>query len=339
MFVKKKYRTIVCSACATLLVTGLFSGKGAISRVEAEESTPAATFSATQGTIQDTSDLLVSSIVFQKGGATFSQPFLNFIPVGKQAGNGLEAYSLVMANPAVLDQYIQVINDMLAGELHQESRIDMVTEDTGIYYNRVYAYQFGEEARKYLEEQLAYHAIGAMTGDVIINLEEVPLTTIDIKNEEKNSTVTLLGAYETSYATSSASRCNNVELAASNFNGTVANPGEIISCSTLFGRRTIANGYKVAGIFINGEKGEGVGGGVCQVSSTVYAASLKAGLEIVERHAHSLPVSYIPSGMDATISYPVLDLRIKNNLQNPIVFRTETQNKRLKVQVFRIIDA
>lgn len=339
MFDKKRYRTIVCSACVSLLAVNLVSGPGAIDVVKAEENNPVVAASTTQESTQDTSDLLVSSIVFQKGTETFSQPFVNFIPSGRHASSGLEGYSLVISDSTVLDQYIQVINDMLAGELHQESRIDMITEDTGIYYNRVYAYQFGEEARKYLEEQLAYHAIGAMTGDVIINLEEVPLTTIDIKKEEKSSTVTLLGAYETSYATSSASRCNNVELAASNFNGTVVNPGEIISCSTLFGRRTIANGYKVAGIFINGEKGEGVGGGVCQVSSTIYAASLKAGLGIVERHAHSLPVSYIPAGMDATISYPVLDLRIQNNQQNPIMFRTQTQNKRLKVQVFTIIDA
>lgn len=331
---QKKYRAVVCSVCTSLVMSGVLLGPMNGLVVKAEESVP-----VMANITQDASDLLTSSIVFRKDGVDFSQPFVNFIPTGQTVLTGLDGYSSVMTNPEILNQYIQTINDMLAGELYQESAIDMQTEDTGIYHHKVYAYQFGDEARKCLEEQLAYHAIGAMSGDVIIDMKEVPLTKLDISVEEKGAAVTLLGAYETSYATSSASRCTNVELAAANFDGTVAAPGEIVSCSTLFKQRTIENGYKVAGIFINGEKGEGIGGGVCQVSSTVYAAALKAGLGIVERHAHSLPVAYIPTGMDATISYPVLDLRIQNNKDIPVMFKATTQNKKVKIEIFGVIDA
>lgn len=330
MFHRKKHPAIFLTACTILAATATL-GRG--NTVNAEEKS---TGVVTAQMSQDTSDLLVSSLVFQKGGAAYTQPFMNFLPVGAQPKSGLEGYSLLMANPKVLEQYIQVLNELLADELHRESSLELMTEQTGVYHDRVFAYQIGTEARKQLEEQIAYHAIGAMTGDVIINLDEISLTPVTIKAEDRQVTISLAGTYATSYATSSAARCNNVELAAANFNGTIANPGEVISCSNLFQRRTIANGYRVAGIFINGEKGEGVGGGVCQVSSTVYAAALQAGLDIVERHAHSLPVSYIPRGMDATISYPTLDLRIRNNKEVPVLYKATTQDKKVIVEVFQI---
>lgn len=331
MYNRRRYRTIFYSVCTSLVVSGMICNPMIMNVVRAQENV-----TTTSAVLQDTSDLLTSSIIFKKGETVYAQPFVNFLPAGQTVTTGLEGFHVITANPEMLDQYIDLINEILSEELHQESRIEMITDEVGTYYNRVYAYQFGEEARKYLQEQLAYHAIGGLSGDVVIDLDQVPLSTVDITNEEKASTVSLLGTYETDYRTSSSSRCNNVELAASNFNGTVVNPGEVISCSTLFQRRTAENGYKMAGVFSNGEVIQGMGGGVCQVSSTVYAASLKAGLEIVERHPHSMPVSYIPVGMDATISYPALDLRIKNNQQVPVLFKATTQNKKVKIQIFSI---
>ena len=99
--------------------------------------------------------------------------------------------------------------------------------------------------------------------------------------------------------------------------------------------RTSANGYVTAPIFINKQHGMGIGGGVCQVSSTLYAAMLAAGLPATERHPHSLPVTYIPSGMDATIAGNTLDLKFVNTFNYSIVINAVADNGTLTVSISR----
>ena len=93
-------------------------------------------------------------------------------------------------------------------------------------------------------------------------------------------------------------------------------------------------GFKEAPVIEQGQLVEGLGGGACQVSSTVHAAALLTGLDIVERYNHSLPSSYIARGMDAVVSYPVLDLRVRNTLEHPIVLRVRTENNTLTAQFY-----
>lgn len=114
-------------------------------------------------------------------------------------------------------------------------------------------------------------------------------------------------------------RAKNVELAASRINGKVVQPGESFSFSATILPRTRANGYVKAPIYISGTVGSDIGGGICQVSSTLYAAMLNAGLPATERHAHSLPVPYLPEGYDATISGTSKDLKFTNTFSQPLV--------------------
>lgn len=95
-------------------------------------------------------------------------------------------------------------------------------------------------------------------------------------------------------------------------------PGDVFSYDKTIGRRTLANGYREAGVYIGNKVESGVGGGICQTSSTLYSAALYANLEIVSRTSHSLPVSYVPAGQDATIAEGAIDLKIKNNTEYPI---------------------
>lgn len=129
---------------------------------------------------------------------------------------------------------------------------------------------------------------------------------------------TLISSYTTSFD-SKQSRAVNIALAASRLNGMVIQPGQHFSFSDAIGERTAENGYVVAPTFLNKEVVPGMGGGICQVSSTMYAAMLQGGIQATQRHAHSLPVSYIPEGMDATISAGTKDLTFTNNFTYPIV--------------------
>lgn len=127
-----------------------------------------------------------------------------------------------------------------------------------------------------------------------------------------------LASYKSTYSTAAAGRAYNVARAASSINGKILLPGDTFSYNEAIGNPSLANGYKVAPIFENGKTSEGVGGGVCQVSSTLYSAVLYANLTIVERRNHSLTVAYVPKGQDATVSYGSLDFKFKNDTDHPI---------------------
>ena len=128
----------------------------------------------------------------------------------------------------------------------------------------------------------------------------------------------VLGTYRTNYNAALKGRSQNVALAARKINGTVLNNGDIFSFNKTVGKRTAAAGFSTATIFTNGELSEELGGGICQVSSTLYYATLLANLKIVERRNHMFTVSYAKNGLDATVAYGSIDFRFKNNYSAPI---------------------
>ena len=139
----------------------------------------------------------------------------------------------------------------------------------------------------------------------------------------------LLGACTTSYWNSSPNRISNVELASSKIDGTILYPGDIFSYNTVVGERTLEGGFLPAPAYVDGDVKDEVGGGACQVSSTLYAATLFAFLETVERTNHYFPVSYMQLGTDATVTIPdggnVMDLKFKNNKSHPIKIVTYSE--------------
>jgi vancomycin resistance protein YoaR len=110
--------------------------------------------------------------------------------------------------------------------------------------------------------------------------------------------------------------------------------GEVFSLNAETGPRNRATGYKESLIFSNGKVVPGIGGGVCQVSSTTYQAALRADLRIVERQSHSMQVSYIAPGLDATTFYPIVDLKFQNTRSGPILLWTEIRGNALTVSVY-----
>ena len=134
---------------------------------------------------------------------------------------------------------------------------------------------------------------------------------------------TVIGTYSTLYDAGIA-RATNVNLAASRINGVVVQPGAEFSFSQTILPRTRENGYVSANVISGGRYTKGTGGGVCQVSSTLYAAMLAAGLPATERYPHSLPVTYMPVGMDATISGTSKDLKFVNTFDTAIQIQATT---------------
>lgn len=141
---------------------------------------------------------------------------------------------------------------------------------------------------------------------------------ITVKSLPKEAFPDELATYSTTYASSNYNRSQNISIATNSVNGTVLMPGETFSYNETLGQRTTAKGYREAGAYVNGQLSNEVGGGICQVSSTLYNAALLTNLEIVARTNHSFESSYVPAGQDATVSWRSPDFQFKNNREYPI---------------------
>ena len=129
---------------------------------------------------------------------------------------------------------------------------------------------------------------------------------------------TKLGTATTIYDSTNINRSTNIDIACEKINGTILEPGETFSFNKVVGERTAKSGFKEALIYTGGEVDYGLGGGICQISSTLYNAVLKANLDIVERKNHSMTVSYLPVGQDASVSYGSVDFKFTNSRSYPI---------------------
>ena len=146
--------------------------------------------------------------------------------------------------------------------------------------------------------------------------------------------IVLRAEFSTDYSKSSAERKHNISLAAKSLNNVFVDVGGEFSFNKTVGVRTEKRGYKSAKIISNGEFVEGVGGGVCQVSTTLYNAVIRAGLKITEFHAHSLSVSYVAPSMDAMVNSGSADLRFINTTHNPIIVKTSANGTLLTVRIY-----
>ena len=151
---------------------------------------------------------------------------------------------------------------------------------------------------------------------------EIPLVvvkpTVVLETLEDEAFPDKLAFFATTYSTADTNRNTNISLAAKSINNVVLLPGEEFSYNTLIGECSAKQGYKPATTYLNGKLSTGIGGGICQVSTTLYNAALRANLEITERKNHSMGVTYVPAGQDAMVSIGTSDFKFKNNRSYPI---------------------
>lgn len=148
------------------------------------------------------------------------------------------------------------------------------------------------------------------------------------------STITgVVASYTTRFPSYQVSRNSNIRLAAMALDGRVLLPGERLSYNQAVGKRTPKRGFRPAPVIVRGEKRLGIGGGICQVSSTLFNAALLGDLKIVRRANHSIPVDYVPPGRDATVSDTGIDLVIENPFDDPIALSTELRRSSLTIRI------
>ncbi len=144
----------------------------------------------------------------------------------------------------------------------------------------------------------------------------------------------VISSYATSLKHRSPGQIANALSAAQSLNGTIIAPGEIFSFNKQVGPWTADRGYRRAPVSYDGELTLAVGGGVCQLSTTLYMAALLGGMELTERHRHFWPVSYARPGLDAAVAYPNIDLQFRNPLPAPVRLRARRSGDRLLVELF-----
>ena len=152
---------------------------------------------------------------------------------------------------------------------------------------------------------------------------EPPVVETAQSKEDKDKEVlsqinTCISSFSTSLGTSSITRISNIEVCAKAINGKILMPGEIFSFNEVVGKRTKERGYKEAPVIVNNKVESGLGGGICQVSSTLYNAVLIAGIHNIDRTHHSFPSEYVELGLDATVDWENIDFKFTNTLEYPI---------------------
>jgi len=150
---------------------------------------------------------------------------------------------------------------------------------------------------------------------------------------QHNSAQRELASHQTEFNAKETNRASNIELAAKTINGHIVQPGETFSFNETVGPTNQKRGYKKGTIFIQGEKHEGFGGGVCQVSTTIFNAAEDAGMTILERHDHSLPVTYAKSGEEAATSYGGIDFKFQNDKPHPVVINCAVKDGKITATI------
>lgn len=163
------------------------------------------------------------------------------------------------------------------------------------------------------------------------NLKKVEprIKASDLKNIDSK-----ISSFTTSFMSSNENRSANINIAANAISGKVLMPGDIFSFNDVVGERSAEKGYKMAKVIANDKLVDDLGGGVCQVSTTLYNAVLKANIASVERYHHSLPSTYVGLGMDATVAYGLLDYKFKNTLPYPIYIESALNNKNITFNIY-----
>ena len=168
----------------------------------------------------------------------------------------------------------------------------------------------------------------------VLNLEP-QITEPEGSAEELANIKDLLGSFTTSFSTSGSNRCKNVSSGASHINGTVLYPGEEFSAYETVSPFTEANGYAMAGSYLNGEVVDSMGGGICQVSTTLYNAVLRAELNVTERSPHSMTVHYVDLSEDAAIAGTYKDFKFVNSTEYPIYIEGyTTSDKKITFNIY-----
>lgn len=212
-------------------------------------------------------------------------------------------------------------------EVYKEAKDAYYTKDPFTVHPEVEGIDFDvEAAKKILEEDKEEYVIPLIITKPKVTLDDIGSEAFPDK----------LATFTTRYDASDTDRTTNLIIACRKINGKAVMAGETFSYNKALGARTASAGYKNAKVYENGEVVDGIGGGICQISSTLYNSVLMANLDIVERRNHQFVTSYVPAGRDATVVYGLTDFKFKNTRKYPIRIMASAQNGIATVSIYGI---
>jgi len=195
-----------------------------------------------------------------------------------------------------------------------------------------------KKGAKLIDDKLKKEIISKLSGDVlapdILIDAEIKQLSANITKEKLQTIDKRLSSFSSNFSSSSYGRSTNITLAVKSINGTLLMPGQSFSFNGTVGQRTAAKGYKPAPVDIGTKVGSDYGGGICQVSTSLYNAVIRSNIKSTERNHHSIPSTYIPLGMDATVDWGNLDYKFTNTLEYPIYIESYVINKKLTFNIY-----
>ncbi|MGG1657937.1 VanW family protein [Brevibacillus sp. NRS-1366] len=237
-------------------------------------------------------------------------------------------YTLAVEGVSLVDEHrLQKMVEALAKMVHIEPINATINENDAIVPEK--------KGRKLNEKVFIqqfydyYYGNGAVTMQVPVQ-EVYPKVDQALISQVRKK---MIGQYTTYFNSGNKNRSHNIMLASMAINNYVVLPGETFSFNKVVGKRTKEKGYLQAPVIVKGELSEGIGGGICQVSSTLYNAVDKAGLHIVQRYSHSRDVAYVPPGRDATVSWYGPDFVFQNKYAYPIMIRARSYHGNMYISV------
>jgi len=245
----------------------------------------------------------------------------------KEQFNGKE---IIIEIPTNISEPEKIDIEKIYNEVYKEAKDAYIVEGENGEIVKLHKEENGidfdisiEQAKKILKEEKEKYSIPL----------KITTPKIYIKDLGDKLFKQTLSKYTTIYDAGNGNRSHNIALAAKTINGTILLPGETFSYNGILGNTNKEKGYKLGTAYVGGKVVESYGGGICQVSSTLYNSVLYANLEIVERHNHSYVVNYVPAGRDATVAYGGKDFKFKNSRNYPIKIVASAKNGVVSISI------
>ena len=268
----------------------------------------------------------------------------NLIITNGKEGNVVDVDGTIQAIKSAISDFSKINEPIeIAVKSQTPAAIDIDKIHSEIYKEPKDAYYTQDPFAVYPSENGLDFDVSIDEAKNIIGDQTAEEYTIPLKTLYPNVTTNMIGTeafpdllseFSTNYSVGDRDRTTNLQLAANKINGTVLMPGETFSYNKVVGERTIAAGYKEAPIYVSGEVVDGLGGGICQITSTLYNAVVYANLDIVERSNHQFVPSYVKASRDATVVYGSIDFKFKNNRNYPIKINCSVSGGVAKFQIF-----
>lgn len=258
---------------------------------------------------------------------------IDYTTLGDKVLEALKTREMNVEIPVVISTPVSLDIDEVYAKVHKEP-VDASYKEGATFevINEVNGLDFDKEEAKSL-----YIALKpGETAKVDLKVTEPKIKVADLGDVLFK---TLIATYTSKYDTSDKNRVTNLEIAANRCNNTVLYPGDEFSYNKALGHRTTANGYKMGNSFAGGKVVQTIGGGICQVSSTLYNAVLRADLTITDRTAHGMYVQYVPQSTDATVVDNAIDFKFRNDRKYPVKIVTTCENGVMTASIYGVKEA